>query len=365
MHAARESAEVLAAPARSSLVAFELGPRPLAEDGNGERVAAWMHVLSYLGVVAIVGVQAVRMSRDAPASALVRPAIDAALVADGHIELAEGGLTVRRGERWRTVPTIALESIDVAPPFVVGRTERHLVALDAETGGHRFAWNVPEGEAWAHAPSVHGSCLVTSTVLGTDGVIRCLALDSGVERWQAAIEGGTECIDIAGASGAIVVRCRGWTSTLDERDGSSSVAPHRAAARACGRYELVELAPPLDTTYDPEAAQRRTLALRDGDTIVWQSRAFVHARRIAPICRAGHHFVPLVLRDDGGVVSALWIIDAATGTTTATHAFIGEPSADRIDAERMLVLTDGGAVALRWRAGDAGAGLARVLGALP
>jgi hypothetical protein len=151
------------------------------------------------------------------------------------------------------------------------------------------------------------------------------------------------------------------------------------------RFQLLELAPQLGATFDPSEAQSRVLALLDveGATVGWTSHKIVATRHHgSPICRAGHYFVPLELRDvAGAIVSALWIVDAESGKTVAVAAFdtAGEASfanltSDQIDETSLVAIGRTGVLELRWRTGeltktrglhDARGELERLLGPLP
>src|SRR5205814_2176462 len=120
--------------------------------------------------------------------------------------------------------------------------------------------------------------------------------------------------------------------------------------------------------------------------LAWTSRRIIPPRRLGapatPICRHGQYFVPVELRTgDGPPSSALWIVDAESGATTAAMAFGGDTEAsfaeltpDQIDGERIVGLGRGGAYELRWHGSapagvpglrDARAELERALGRLP
>jgi hypothetical protein len=96
-----------------------------------------------------------------------------------------------------------------------------------------------------------------------------------------------------------------------------------------------------------------------------------------PICRHGQYFVPVDLADAS---SALWVVDAETGTTTAAFALdrgagsFADLDADRIDGDRIVGVARGGAYELGWQRGapitvpgvhDAHTELEHQLGRLP
>lgn len=140
------------------------------------------------------------------------------------------------------------------------------------------------------------------------------------------------------------------------------------------RFQLLVLAPRAGTTFDPELASTRVLALLDADAgrIAWTSRRIGGHRLTSSIaCRHGHYFV--------GTALGLWILDATTGETTAAFRFAGDAAAsfaaideDQIGAEQILAVGRTGVTALRWREHGPSAGiedgrvdLERELGRLP
>jgi hypothetical protein len=151
------------------------------------------------------------------------------------------------------------------------------------------------------------------------------------------------------------------------------------------RFQLFELAPRAGTTFDPAAAQHRVLALVDVEAgrLAWTSHKMVPPRHLgaptAPICRHGHYFVPLELHGATGVTPALWIVDAASGATTAALAFdpeseasFAELTADQIDNDRIVGVGRHGAFEVHWRGPldvpglrDAREGVEQALGRLP
>ncbi len=160
---------------------------------------------------------------------------------------------------------------------------------------------------------------------------------------------------------------------------------------ACGgkappRFQLVDLAPLLTAKFDPELAQQRAYGLLDvvQTSLAWDSKPFVpvHARvtETSPLCLEGHYFVPLAIRTASGEIeSALWIVDAEAGTTTAVVAFDPESghgfdqlSADQIAGHRLVGIGATGVYELDWSAAltsaglhDARADVERQLGPLP
>jgi len=151
------------------------------------------------------------------------------------------------------------------------------------------------------------------------------------------------------------------------------------------RFQLVELAPRMGSTFDPAAAQYRVLALLDveGGRLAWTSNKIIPARRpgapATPICRNGQYFVPVELRGTAG--SALLVVDAETGATTAALGFdasagasFADLTAEQIDGDQLVGIGRRGAFELRWRGGtpgdvpglhDARDELGRELGRLP
>lgn len=136
--------------------------------------------------------------------------------------------------------------------------------------------------------------------------------------------------------------------------------------RECGgptspRFQLVELAPKLGETFDPDAARRRALALIDVDAgiVAWTSQLRTPSRPATPVCRGGHWLVE--------VEDSLWIVDAETGKTTGATAFEGGLEPARVDADRLAVLAADGVRVIAWRAVGMSdrPRLERVLGPLP
>jgi putative pyrroloquinoline-quinone binding quinoprotein len=425
------------------------------------RLAVALYLMAVAAVMVTVTIAGIRMWRGA--HKVPPPAPTAAIaIPDGRLELATDRRTVVRFDqtnaiRWTAAQTTPLDSIEIAGPLVLGRAGAALVGIDGETGATRLAWTLPAGERWAvPAPAVLGACMVTLAVHGDDAVARCLDLASGTLRWTAKIAGGRECAQAPRAvPGAYLVQCPGWTTVIDDRDGTATVEPDgiglvlrdpaillrggakpqlvpwepqkrrfartgtplrgidtassailrggRLVARAssagdklafvagktgvataivapelqladdtplvadCGsggapRFQLLELAPRAGATFDPQAAQHRVLALLDTDTgrLAWTSKRVIPPRRLGapatPICRHGHYFVPLELRDAmGSPSSALWIVDAESGGTTAAVAFDAESdasfadlAADQIDRDRIVGIGRAGVFQLRW-----------------
>lgn len=173
-------------------------------------------------------VAGVRLWRDARPIVVPIPAAVAS-VDGGRLELAADRRTIVRvghaGVQWTAAQPSALDSIEVHGAVAIGRTSGAISAIDVETGATRFAWELPAGERWAvQAPTMLGSCLFTLTLRGDDALARCLAIGDTPARWTAKIAGGRECEQPPVAvPGAYLVQCPGWTSVIDDRDGSVSV----------------------------------------------------------------------------------------------------------------------------------------------
>src|SRR5213078_2884408 len=138
-------------------------------------------------------------------------------------------------------------------------------------------------------------------------------------------------------------------------------------AKSCGgttspRFQLLELAPRIGASFDPATAADRALALLEVEHagLAWTSRKVAGLRRAGGpslICRGGHYLVPLELPDrTGAPASALWILDAETGKTTAAVAFdpdldasFARLTADQLDDERIVGVGKTGAFDLRWQ----------------
>jgi len=450
------------------------------------RVAALLFLLSFAAVAGTVTVAGVRMWRDARKPPPPVPAA-AVLAGDGRLELAPDRLAIARighaGTLWTSPQRTAVDSLEVTASLVLARTGSALVGVDLGTGSPRFTWIMPAGERWGvQAPAELGECLLAISIRGDDALARCIDLARGAPRWTAKIAGGRECSQAPIAvPGAYLVQCPGWTTVIEDRDGTvafdaggiglvqrdpplllrggpkpmlapwspatrrfaATGTPVKAAEAAssavlhagrlvmraqsstdklatvipktgapvaisapelqladdtpltldCGsgtspRFQLLELAPRAGATFDPAAAQHRVLALLDTEAgrLAWTSRKVIPPRRLGapatPICRHGQYFVPIELRDATDTASsALWILDAESGATTAAVAFAGnaeasfaELAADQIDAERLVGVGHGGAYELHWRRGapvtvpglrDARGELERALGRLP
>jgi hypothetical protein len=157
--------------------------------------------------------------------------------------------------------------------------------------------------------------------------------------------------------------------------------------RSCGgtgapRFQLLELAPRIGASFDPATASDRALALLDVErgTLAWTSRKIGGQPRGGQpmICRGGHYLVPLEVPDrTGAPTSALWVLDAETGKTTAAVAPDPELetsfvhlTAEQLDDDRVVGVGRGGAFDLRWQPvspglHDARRELEAALGALP
>jgi hypothetical protein len=157
--------------------------------------------------------------------------------------------------------------------------------------------------------------------------------------------------------------------------------------RSCGgttspRFQLLELTPRIGASFDPATVADRALALLDVErgSLAWTSRkvAGLHRAGAPAICRGGHYFVPLDVPDRAGApASALWVLDAETGKTTAAVAFDPEMDASftgltagQIDDDRVVGVGKTGAFELRWQPlgrglHDARADLEAALGPLP
>jgi hypothetical protein len=143
---------------------------------------------------------------------------------------------------------------------------------------------------------------------------------------------------------------------------------------AAPRFQLVELAPRAGTTFDPELARQRVLALVDTDAgrVTWTSQRLA-SRTGAPaaLCTHGHYFVSLG--------SALWVVDATSGQTRAALGFapgsdgsFADLAREQVAADDLAGVTSAGAYTAPWRGGklppvlrDATGDVERELGKLP
>ena len=450
------------------------------------RFGALLYLLSIVVIGATVTAAGARMWREARQHGVPIPAAVAS-VADGRLELSADRRAIARiaadRARWMSTQPAAVDTIEVTGGLVLGRTSGALVAIDLDSGNTRFTWAMPAGERWGvQPPTALGSCLLTISVHGDDAFARCIDVTTGVQRWLAKISGGRECRQPPLAvPGAYLVQCPGWTTVIDDHDGTvnfdaggvglvqrdppillrggarPSLAPwsakhfthsgtvvrgaldaassavlhggrvvERASSAStklaviapktglpivvsvselqladdtplvldCGggtspRFQLLELAPRPGATFDSSTAQNRVFALLDVEAgrIAWTSNRIVPVQRagaaVAPICLHGQYFVPIELHDDTNLaVSALWIVDAESGTTSAAFAFdasaetsFAELTADQIGADRIVGVNRRCAYELRWQPGgalpdvlglyDARPTLQRLLGRLP
>ncbi len=128
-------------------------------------------------------------------------------------------------------------------------------------------------------------------------------------------------------------------------------------AGAAPRFQLVELAPRAGSTFDPQLARERVLALVDTDAgrVTWTSKRLLPAGGSHNVvCKLGHYFVALE--------SGVWIFDAFTGETRAAFGFAPGSTAsfatltpEQISAEVLVGVTAQGPIAIHWR--DLGAPL--------
>jgi hypothetical protein len=123
------------------------------------------------------------------------------------------------------------------------------------------------------------------------------------------------------------------------------------------RFQLVELAPRATSTFDPELARQRVLALIDTDSghVTWTSKRIVPAQTVpATFCKYGHYFVALGSR--------VWVVDATTGQTRAALGFapgsdgsFADLTPEQIGTDVLVGITAAMPFAASWR--EAGAKL--------
>ena len=207
-----------------------------------------LYYLSFVVITVTIAIFGVRIWRDAHQRMTALPAW-VALVPDGILELSSDRRTLGRSgaATWRRETGIAFDLVELlADGTVVGYTSREARGFGSDTGAPVFSFALPADEHWmsARVRSV-GACRILVSQRGGDAVLRCLVPRTGEVRWTAMIAGGRECRHAPiGVPGAVVMVCAGWTTVIDERDGSMSID--------AGGLSIVSTVPPMLLRADPQ-----------------------------------------------------------------------------------------------------------------